>query len=121
MLLADGRIFWNLQMATPRGVLKNTRHSTLTPTAARAARALSAAGLRPHPGVIDPGPCKGDVRITVTAEPNRVRVCVSGNGHQEILVYGASTQEEVTVPLQREFGDKRVRTRDPYHVWSAAC
>ena len=106
-------------MGTRGGTLSRTRHTTLTQSATQVARTLAAAGLRPHPGYIDARSCRSGLRITVWAEPTRVRITVSGDGHQEILIYGALGKDQVTGPLERTFGASRVTTRDPHGIWKA--
>jgi hypothetical protein len=94
-----------------------TRHTTLTETAERAAEALHRAGILPHPGVICPTRSRGGARVTVTVEVNRVRLGIAGQGHQEVLLYGPLTRSEVVPPLVREFGGTAVSVRDPHGLW----
>lgn len=94
-------------------------HTTLTESGRRAAEAIARAGLLPYPGVISPrGGRGGEARVTVTAEPGRVRVGVSGGGHQEILVYGPVPREPLVEALEAEFGLGRVAVRDPGGLWA---
>lgn len=97
---------------------RRTPHSTLTEVAARAARALRAAGLLPYPGVINPKRTRNAPRAVVTAEPGRVKVAVAGHGHQEILLYGPVERDDVVRPLERVFGPGNVTVRDPHGIWS---
>lgn len=107
-------------MATIKGTLgsRSTRHSTVTDTAARVRRALLMADVLAHPGVINPRGGRGAARIIVTAEPGRIRISVSGAGHQELLVYGRVTRRDVVHPLEREFGTTAVTVRDPLGAWT---
>lgn len=105
-------------MKTARGPrTRGLNHSSLTDTGARAFRALALAGVEAQPGVINPRPSRGGPRVVVTAEPRRVRIGVAGEGHQELLVYGAVARDAILVPLVSEFGAEAVSVRDPHGIW----
>jgi len=100
------------------GNANRTPHSTLTDTAARAARALRARGLLPYPGVISAKRSRSAPRVVVTVERGRVRVTVSGGGIQDIHLYGQVAAADVMEPLEREFGADSVRLRDRERLWT---
>lgn len=108
-------------MKTARGPrTRGLNHSSLTDTASRAFRALALAGVEAQPGVINPRPSRGGPRLVVTPEPRRIRIGVAGEGHQELLVYGAVRRDALLEPLASEFGADAISVRDPHGIWAVA-
>ncbi|MBF0623605.1 MAG: hypothetical protein HQL82_02240 [Magnetococcales bacterium] len=82
-----------------------TRHTTLTPSAAKVVAILRRAGFRPHPGTINPrGGHGGTMRIKITSEPGRTRIRVAGGGVQEVYLYGPVEPTRIIDALQRHLG-----------------
>lgn len=89
-------------------------HSSLTKPGKRLAGVLMSLKLEPHPGVIDPKRTRGHPRVTVTAERTRVRLTVTGEGIQDLHLYGPVDHERVIPAIRKEFGDGNVTVRDPF-------
>lgn len=93
-------------------------HTSLTGPGKRVAKVIKRLGYVPHPGPIDPKRTRGHARVTVTAERSRVRIVATGEGIQDVYLYGSVDHQSVVRALSGEFGEDNVAVRDPFNLWT---
>lgn len=93
------------------------RHLTITAAAQRASKALGRVGILAYPGLMSPTVNGGVLRVTIMPEVNRVRVSVSWQGHQDLLLYGYVNPTTVMNALRSEFGEHAVTVQDTSGYW----
>lgn len=106
-----------MQKARPKAKSgKPTPHTSLTNTAREVVGSLRAFGLSPYPGVIDPRGGSSCRRIMITVEEKRIKITVSGEGVQDLFLYG-SYDKKMVVAAVTTICDN-VKMRDPFSLWS---
>ncbi|MBF0604711.1 MAG: hypothetical protein HQL07_13590 [Nitrospirae bacterium] len=78
-----------------------TRHTSVTEKAALVCKVLRRLGYRPHPGPIDArGRRSGACRIKISSEPSRTRLRITGQGVQEVFLYGPVVLADIIKALE---------------------